>query len=110
MKKMAFLSPVFPFPLDRGKNLRIFHMLRACSRDFDVTLIAPAPATPVVRDSIESLCERVIYVSEARSPNLILIFRYLAALHILPTRSTLRIVHSYAVALKEIDLSAFELI
>jgi hypothetical protein len=58
--KLLFLAPVFPLPLHSGRQLRIFNLLQCCARDFDVTFVAPKPATTVDGSPIKSLCERVI--------------------------------------------------
>jgi len=41
--RLLFVSPVFPHPPDRGINVRIRQMIEACTRDFEVTLVAPSP-------------------------------------------------------------------
>lgn len=110
MQRIAFLSPVFPLPLDRGQNVRIFNLLRACARDFDVTLITPPAPTAQAKACVETLCRSVIYVDEANTPSLGSALRHLLTLRIFPTRNTLRIVHSYNEALSSVDLSQFELI
>ena len=42
-RKILFISPVHPFPLDAGWKLRVFNLVQSCSRDHDVTLVGPVP-------------------------------------------------------------------
>ena len=54
-KKLLFASEVFPYPLDRGDRVRIFHILAACAREYDVTFIGPKPSDgpePIVPSAI----------------------------------------------------------
>ncbi len=39
-RRIAILSPYFPYPLSHGGAVRIFHLLREASRDFDLYLFA----------------------------------------------------------------------
>jgi polysaccharide biosynthesis protein PslH len=58
--KLLFLTPVFPLPLYSGQQLRIFNLLQCCTRDFDVTFVAPRPMETVDQTPVTSLCHRVI--------------------------------------------------
>lgn len=42
-RKLLFISPVFPLPLDRGQHVRVYNLLLACCRDFEVTFVCPPP-------------------------------------------------------------------
>jgi polysaccharide biosynthesis protein PslH len=39
-RRVAVLSPYFPFPLSHGGAVRIFNLLREIAREFDVELFA----------------------------------------------------------------------
>src|ERR1039458_5524179 len=66
-RRVAVLSPYFPFPLSHGGAVRIYHLLRELAREFDIELFAftdgPAPAemAPVL-----DLCARVVLVEKPR--------------------------------------------
>ena len=64
--RLLFLSPVYPYPRDRGQHVRISHLLRACAGDFRVTLLVPPPGPAGADPGLESLCERVVHVDETR--------------------------------------------
>jgi glycosyltransferase involved in cell wall biosynthesis len=103
MRRIAFLSPVFPLPLDRGQNVRIFNLLKACAANFDVTLIVPRPGATQSPVRVEQLCERVVYVDYLSRPSLSLLFRYTLTMRFLPRRT----LHSFSIALAGVDLSDF---
>jgi ribosomal protein S18 acetylase RimI-like enzyme len=64
---VAVLSPYFPYPLSHGGAVRIFHILREASRDFDIIYfsfaerIEPADLAPILE-----LCAKVITVPVPR--------------------------------------------
>ncbi len=60
-RRLLFVTDVFPFPLDRGQRVRVSHLLTACSRAFDVTLVAPRPAPGVDRATVEVKCAQAVY-------------------------------------------------
>jgi glycosyltransferase involved in cell wall biosynthesis len=66
-RRVAVLSPYFPFPLSHGGAVRIFHLLREMAREFDVELFAftdggpPAETAPVLE-----FCARVVLVEKPR--------------------------------------------
>jgi glycosyltransferase involved in cell wall biosynthesis len=66
-RRVAVLSPYFPFPLSHGGAVRIYHLLREAAKEFDIELFAftdgPAPAemAPVLE-----LCARVVLVEKPR--------------------------------------------
>src|SRR6059058_1351236 len=39
-RRVAVLSPYFPYPLSHGGAVRIYHLLREIAREFDVELFA----------------------------------------------------------------------
>jgi glycosyltransferase involved in cell wall biosynthesis len=66
-RRVAVLSPYFPYPLAHGGAVRIFHLLRETAREFDVELFAftdddtEPPAAPVLE-----FCARVVLVTKPR--------------------------------------------
>lgn len=64
-RRVAVLSPYFPYPLAHGGAVRIFNLLREMAREFDVELFAfedsPAETAPVL-----DICARVVLVEQPR--------------------------------------------
>ncbi|HEV8042796.1 MAG TPA: GNAT family N-acetyltransferase [Bryobacteraceae bacterium] len=66
-RRIAVLSPYFPFPLSHGGAVRIFNLLREMAQEFDIFLFAfrdresDADFQPVLE-----LCARVILVGKSR--------------------------------------------
>ena len=66
-RRIAVLSPYFPYPLAHGGAVRIFNLLRETARQFDVELFAftdddaEPPAAPVLE-----FCARVVLVTKPR--------------------------------------------
>jgi glycosyltransferase involved in cell wall biosynthesis len=66
-RRVAVLSPYFPYPLAHGGAVRIFNLLREAAREFDVELFAftdddaEPPAAPVLE-----FCARVVLVTKPR--------------------------------------------
>jgi len=64
--RVALLSPYFPFPLAHGGAVRIYHLLREISREFDLELFAFTDAgAPEVGPLLE-FCARVVLVEKPR--------------------------------------------
>ena len=72
-RRIAVLSPYFPYPLSHGGAVRIFYMLRELAREFDVFLFAISeqsaaglwPADADLAPVLE-FCSRVILLPRAR--------------------------------------------
>jgi glycosyltransferase involved in cell wall biosynthesis len=66
-RRVAVLSPYFPYPLAHGGAVRIFHLLREIAREFDVELFAftDGPAEPEAAPVLE-FCARVVLVEKPR--------------------------------------------
>ena len=66
-RRVAMLSPYFPYPLAHGGAVRIFNLLREAAREFDIELFAftdddvEPPAAPVLE-----FCARVVLVTKPR--------------------------------------------
>ena len=110
-KKLLFASEVFPYPLDRGDRVRIFHILAACAREYDVTFIGPKPSDgpePIVPSAIGKV---VLYDPTAPIP-----FSISIGLAAVQTRIGLPISSNFfrrlrfLYALKEVNLDEFDVI
>ncbi len=66
-KRVAVLSPYAPYPLAHGGAVRIFHLLREISREFDVELFSftDTRGTPELGPLLE-FCARVVLVEQPR--------------------------------------------
>ena len=66
-RRIAVLSPYFPFPLAHGGAVRIFHLLREMAREFDLELFAftDDAADPAAAPVLE-FCARVVLVEKPR--------------------------------------------
>jgi ribosomal protein S18 acetylase RimI-like enzyme len=66
-RRIALLSPYFPYPLSHGGAVRIFHLLREMTEDFDVFLFAFRDReTPEDMAPLLERCARVILVGKTR--------------------------------------------
>ncbi len=66
-RRIAVLSPYFPFPLSHGGAVRIYHVLREIAREFDVELFAftDGDEDPDTAPVLE-FCARVVLVRKRR--------------------------------------------
>ncbi|MBZ5617443.1 MAG: glycosyltransferase family 4 protein [Acidobacteriia bacterium] len=66
-RRVAVLSPYFPYPLSHGGAVRIFHVLREIAKEFDVELFAftDGGAEPDSAPLLE-FCSRVVLVERPR--------------------------------------------
>jgi glycosyltransferase involved in cell wall biosynthesis len=66
-RRVAVLSPYFPFPLSHGGAVRIYHLLREIAREFDVCLFAftDGPEPPEAAPLLE-FCARIVLVEKPR--------------------------------------------
>jgi glycosyltransferase involved in cell wall biosynthesis len=66
-RRVAVLSPYFPFPLSHGGAVRIFNLLREIAREFDVELFAfTDSAAPQETAPLLEFCARVVLVEKPR--------------------------------------------
>jgi len=66
-RRVAVLSPYFPFPLAHGGAVRIFNLLREMSGEFDIFLFAFSDSeTSVDYKPVLDLCARVILAEKPR--------------------------------------------
>jgi len=64
-RRVAVLSPYFPFPLAHGGAVRIYHLLREMAKQFDIELFAFTDASVELAPVLE-LCARVVLVEKPR--------------------------------------------
>ena len=66
-RRVAVLSPYFPYPLSHGGAVRIYHLLREIAREFDVELFAftDGDGAPETGPLLE-FCARVVLVDKPR--------------------------------------------
>jgi glycosyltransferase involved in cell wall biosynthesis len=64
-RRVAVLSPYFPFPLAHGGAVRIYNLLREMAREFDIELFAFTEGSVEVAPVLE-LCARVVLVEKPR--------------------------------------------
>ncbi len=66
--KIAFLTPRFPFPPDRGDRVTVLNMLRALSSAHDVTLVAYTDGSepPDATEQVSRFCARVATIRLSR--------------------------------------------
>ncbi len=63
-RRVAILSPYFPYPLAHGGAVRIYHLLKEAARDFDIFLFAFAKdPTSQEYAPLAELCARIAVVS-----------------------------------------------
>src|ERR1039458_7820943 len=60
-RRLLFVTEVIPRPVDRGQRVRVKHLLAACRRGFDVTLIAPRPESAADAAAVMADCGRVYW-------------------------------------------------
>jgi glycosyltransferase involved in cell wall biosynthesis len=67
-RRIAVLSPYFPYPLSHGGAVRIYNLLRELALEFDVELFAfvGEPLSPANLDPVLEHCARVVLVDQPR--------------------------------------------
>jgi ribosomal-protein-alanine acetyltransferase len=66
-RRVAVLSPYFPYPLSHGGAVRIFHLLREAASEFDIFLFAFTEGAGVEEyGPLLEICTRVILVAKPR--------------------------------------------
>ena len=66
-RRIGIVSPYFPYPLSHGGAVRIFHLLREMSEQFDIFLFAFLDReTEADFQPVQELCARLILVKKAR--------------------------------------------
>ena len=64
-RRVAVLSPYFPFPLAHGGAVRIYNLLREMAKEFDIELFAFTEANVELAPVLE-FCARVVLVEKPR--------------------------------------------
>jgi glycosyltransferase involved in cell wall biosynthesis len=111
-RKLLFISPVHPFPLDAGWKVRVLNLVASCSRDHDVTLITPPPATGRTDVPLDLPGVRWRYVTHSGhgSRDLVSYFAYLLRRRRLISPSVSLELRAYEAAVGGLDLDGFDLI
>ena len=66
-RRIAVLSPYFPYPLSHGGAVRIYNLLREMAREFDVELFAFTDAGEEIEAApVLEFCARVVLVEKPR--------------------------------------------
>lgn len=66
-RRVAVLSPYFPYPFSHGGAVRIFHLLREVARDFDVVLFAFTEGDHAEESQpVLEFCSKVVLVPKPR--------------------------------------------
>ncbi len=65
-RRVAVLSPYFPYPLAHGGAVRIYHLLREMAQEFDIELFAFTDAGEPEIAPILDVCARVVLVDKPR--------------------------------------------
>lgn len=65
-KRVAVLTPYFPFPLSHGGAVRMFNLLRETAREFDVILYAFTESPVTELEPVLEFCSRVYLVEKPR--------------------------------------------
>lgn len=65
-RRIAVLTPYFPYPLAHGGAVRMFYLLREMAREFDVELFAFTDASPIATAPVLEFCARVVLVEKPR--------------------------------------------
>lgn len=65
-KRVAIVTPYFPFPLSHGGAVRIFYLLREIARSFDVVLLAFVEGEENCASEVLQYCARVVLVDKPR--------------------------------------------
>jgi len=65
-RRVAVLSPYFPFPLSHGGAVRIYNLIREMAREFDVELFAFLDEDRVDAGPVLEFCARAVLVKKPR--------------------------------------------
>ena len=111
VRKLLFVTEVFPHPLDRGDRVRISNLLQACARDFDVTLVVPRQDSGAA-ETLPAGVTRVVFVKESfdGGASASQWFRAIRSGIGLPRLAAVRHRLAFIRALDELDLRNFDLI
>jgi|HubBroStandDraft_1064217.scaffolds.fasta_scaffold00034_25 polysaccharide biosynthesis protein PslH len=110
-KKLLFVANVSLYPLDRGERVRVFRLIEACAKEFEVTFVGPRPAVPGTAQIPTFIAHYVPIDIELRSE-----FDWRIYIHALfsgiglPFDKLLRSRIKFLRALRDMDLNSFDLI
>jgi glycosyltransferase involved in cell wall biosynthesis len=112
LRRILFISPVYPFPPDAGWKIRVSNLVASCSRDHEITLVTPPPPCGHTEVLFDLPRVRLHYVPRSAPARYDLI-RYCA--HLVRSRrlvgpSLSRELRAYEKVMGSLDLSEFDLI
>lgn len=66
-RRIAIVTPYYPYPLSHGGAVRIYNLLRELAREFDILLLAFAPKVRAEHlPPVEQFCSRIFVVPQPR--------------------------------------------
>lgn len=66
--QLLFVTEDVHYPLDRGNRIRIFNLLETCTRQFEVTLVAPRPAAADASTLSRRVARAVLFDADEPTP------------------------------------------
>lgn len=109
--KLLFISPTFPLPTDRGQRVRVFNLVLACCRDFDVTLVSPPPDAGVDVGELKRLGVDMLHTgAEGRGSSTRELIRFSAAAREIVTRGRMAHIAPYKAVLDRLQLGDYDLV
>jgi len=66
--RLLFVTEDVHYPLDRGNRVRIFNLLETCTRQFEVTLVAPRPAAADASTLSRRVARAVLFDADEPTP------------------------------------------
>ncbi len=112
MTRLLFVSECFPLPMDNGQKIRVFNLISACARKFEVTFVGPPPVDAEGSEWIQSVCAEAYFVDgTAQVPLTATDYVEAAgALRTVPRPSTTQYVIPYLNELKKINVDDYGLL
>jgi glycosyltransferase involved in cell wall biosynthesis len=98
--------------MNNGQKIRVFNLISACARKFDVTFIGPPPVDAEGSEWIQSVCASSYFVEAAAqtSPTATQYIEAAKALRTVPRRGTMEYVIPYLNKLSTISLDEYRII
>ncbi|MDP2355952.1 MAG: glycosyltransferase [Beijerinckiaceae bacterium] len=108
IRQLLFISPVYPFPVKTGQQVRVSKLIEACARGFEVTYLGPGP-TDAEGPEFSTPFKRVLFVEGNGVVSPSALARMLLGGYIGPP-GLLRLWRSYLDAMRSLNLEEFDLI
>jgi glycosyltransferase involved in cell wall biosynthesis len=112
MARLLFVSECFPLPMNNGQKIRVFNLVSACARRFDVTFVGPPPVDAEGLEWIQSVCAKAYFVDAAAQMRLrpAQYVEAARALRTVPRRGTMKYVVPYMGELSKITTEDYQVI